>query len=210
MAPEGGAKFGARDNLGRAAGVMNVVGSGSSSRDGSPRRPEFDAFALRVSPSLLRSAYVLTGDRGHAEDLLQMTLLRTAQRWDAASESPDAYAHRVLVNLSRDRRRSLRRRPVEQPQPDDRVDVADDPLASLLERDAVTRAVRSLPTRQREVVVLRFLLDLSITQTAVVLGASEGTVKSHTARALDRMRELLADADMNPEHASTEVHHHAD
>jgi RNA polymerase sigma-70 factor (sigma-E family) len=186
---------------------MTVVGSGSSSRDSSPWRAEFDAFALRASASLLRSAYVLTGDRGHAEDLLQMTLLRTLQRWDAASESPDAYAYRVLVNLSRDRRRSLRRRPVEQPQGDYRVEAPGDPVARLIERDAVTRAVRSLPARQREVVVMRFFLDLSIAQTALVLGASEGTIKSHTARALDRLRELLADADVNPEAVSPEVHH---
>jgi RNA polymerase sigma-70 factor (sigma-E family) len=186
---------------------MNVVGSDSSSRDSAPLRAEFDRFALNASPSLLRSAYVLTGDRGHAEDLLQMTLLRTAQRWDAASQSPDAYAYRVLVNLSRDRRRSLRRRPVEEPEIDDRVRVVGDPVASLLERDAVTRAVRSLPSRQREVIVLRFFLDLSIAQTADVMGASEGTVKSHTARAFDRMRELLTDGDVNPERVSTEVHH---
>jgi RNA polymerase sigma-70 factor (sigma-E family) len=186
---------------------MTVVGFDSSSGDSSRSRAEFNAFASRASPSLLRSAYVLTGDRGHAEDLLQLTLLRTAQRWDAASQSPDAYAYRVLVNLSRDRRRRLRRRPVEQRQVEDRVNVVGDPVARLLDRDAVTRAVRSRSSRQREVIVLRFFLDLSIAQTADVIGASEGTVKSHTARALDRMRELLADADMNPERVSTEVHH---
>jgi DNA-directed RNA polymerase specialized sigma24 family protein len=65
----------------------------------------------RVAPSLVRSGYLLTGDRGHAEDLAQVTLWRTARHWDALSGSPDAYAHEVLVNLSRDRRRSLGRRP---------------------------------------------------------------------------------------------------
>jgi DNA-directed RNA polymerase specialized sigma24 family protein len=164
---------------------MSGVGSGSNSPD-APFRAEFDTFALRASPSLLRSAYVLTGDRGHAEDLLQTTLLRTAQRWRAARESPDA---------------------CELPDSDRRSEAVGDQVERMIERDAVTQAVRRLPARQREVVVLRFFLDLSIAQTAVALGASEGTVKSHTARALERMRELLTDTDPVPEDVSTEVHH---
>jgi RNA polymerase sigma factor (sigma-70 family) len=54
-------------------------------------------------------------------------------------------------------------------------------------------ALAQLPDRQREVLVLRFYGDLSVAQTAAATGASEGTVKSHTSRALARMRELLAD-----------------
>ena len=56
-------------------------------------------------------------------------------------------------------------------------------------------AVRGLPERQREVVVLRFFLDLSVGETARLLGTSEGTVKSHTDRALKRLRERLTDRD---------------
>jgi RNA polymerase sigma-70 factor (sigma-E family) len=167
----------------------------------------FDAFALRASPSLLRSAFVLTGDRGHAEDLLQTTLWRTARRWRVARASPEAYAHRVLVNLSRDRRRGLRRRPAEQPGCELRGDVAADPLEGLIARDTMTRAVRRLPVRQREVVVLRFFLDLSVAETAAVLGVSEGAVKSHTARALGRMRDLLGERNAVSGDVSTEVHH---
>jgi DNA-directed RNA polymerase specialized sigma24 family protein len=72
--------------------------------------PAFEDFVRARSPSLLRTAFLLTGDRGHAEDLLQTTLLRVAWRWRAASARPDAYARRVLVNLSRDRWRNLSRR----------------------------------------------------------------------------------------------------
>ncbi len=165
----------------------------------------FDAFALRASPSLLRSAFVLTGDRGHAEDLLQTTLWRTASRWRVARLAPDAYAHRVLVNLSRDRRRGLRRRPVEQPASDVTVEVVVDPLDGLIARDTMTRAVRRLPVRQREVVVFRFFLDLSVAETAAALGISEGAVKSHTARALGRMRDLLAESDPVSGDVSAEV-----
>jgi RNA polymerase sigma-70 factor (sigma-E family) len=152
---------------------------------------EFGRFAARVVPSLVRSGYLLTGDRGHAEDLVQVTLWRTARRWDALSGSPDAYE--VLVNLSRDRRRSLRRRPREVAQLDVVVDRGHDDTEALLERSAMVQAVRRLPRRQREVVVLRFFLDLSVAQAAAVLGASEGTVKSYTARAIAQLRVLLSE-----------------
>ena len=122
-----------------------------------------------------------------------MTLWRTARRWDALSGSPDAYAHEVLVNLSRDRRRTLRRRPLEVAQLDLVVDRGHDETEALLERSAVVQAVRGLPRRQREVVVLRFFLDLSVAQAAAVLGASEGTIKSYPARAIARLRDLLSE-----------------
>ncbi len=186
---------------------MKVVAPNSRAIAACPYRAEFDAFARRASPSLLRCAYVLSGDRGHAEDLLQMTLWRTARRWPSARESPEAYAHRVLVNLSRDRRRDQRRRPTEAPESDHRVTAAGDQIEELVAREAMTQAVRCLPARQREVVVLRFFLDLSVTETAAVLGASEGTVKSHTARALARMRELLAEPDAASHITSAEVRH---
>lgn len=154
---------------------------------------EFRRFAARVAPSLVRSGYLLTGDRGHAEDLAQVTLWRMARRWGALSGSPDAYAHEVLVNLSRDRHRSLRRRPREVAQLDLVVDRGHDGTEALLERNAMVQAVRGLPRRQREVVVLRFFLDLSIAQTAAALGASEGTIKSYTARAITQLRVLLSE-----------------
>jgi DNA-directed RNA polymerase specialized sigma24 family protein len=74
---------------------------------------DFDAFVAAQSVSLLRTAYLLTGDRGHAEDLLQQVLVRTATRWRVAREAPEAYARRVLANLAKDRWRHLRRRPRE-------------------------------------------------------------------------------------------------
>ena len=131
-----------------------------------------------------------------AEDLLQLTLVRVGRHWESASDSPAAYARKVLVNLSRDERRRARRRPRED-SIDDAFSLAapGDQLAAVVARDAMERALRQLPSRQREVVVLRFYADLSIAETAAAMGASEGTVKSYTARALRRMRELLADAE---------------
>src|SRR5688500_15885416 len=79
----------------------------------------FDEFVEDRSTALLRTAFLLTGDRGHAEDLLQTTLLRTLRRWSRASTAPEAYARRVLVNLSKDRLRSRGRRPPETAMPPD-------------------------------------------------------------------------------------------
>lgn len=152
----------------------------------------------RSSTSLLRSAYLLCGDRGIAEDLLQLTLMRVCAHWRAASASPEAYARRVLVNLSRDRARRGRRRVSEaawseMAGAESHVPGRHDHAEEVAGRSAVMAALAQLPDRQREVLVLRFYGDLSVAQTAAATGASEGTVKSHTSRALARMRELLAD-----------------
>ena len=158
----------------------------------------FEAFVAASSDRLLRTAYLLCGDRGHAEDLVQTALLRTARRWRAAREQPEAYARRVLVNLAKDRWRTLARRPAEAAFDTDVEAPADE---SLLDRDALLRATRALPPGQRAVLVLRFLDDLSVEDTAAALGCSSGTVKSQTSRALERLRAALtpkketADAD---------------
>jgi RNA polymerase sigma-70 factor (sigma-E family) len=141
----------------------------------------------------LRSAFLLTGDLGHSEDLLQATLLRVARRWAMIDRSPEAYAQAVLINLYRERLRLLRRRVVEVPQSDLPDRRSRDSAERALGRAEMVSAVRGLPRRQREVVVLRFFLDLSVSETAGLLGCSGGTVKSNTGRALKRLRELLAD-----------------
>lgn len=158
---------------------------------GQPFDAAFERFVVRVSPMLVRAGFLLTGDRGHAEDLAQTALLRVYRRWDSIWQSPEAYAHEVLVNLARDRGRTLRRRPREVELPDSSRARAVDESGQLLERETLTRAVRRLPRRQREVVVLRFFLDLSVAQTASALGTSEGAVKAYAARALKRLRTQL-------------------
>jgi RNA polymerase sigma-70 factor (sigma-E family) len=157
--------------------------------------PSFSAFVMTGSARLLRSAYLLTGDRDESEDLLQITLVRTARRWDVARESPHAYAHRVLVNLLHDRQRNLSRRVTEQRLEDfdDRLSPVTDGTQARIDRMMIISAVRRLPARQREVVVLRFFADLSVSETAAAIGASEGTVKTHTSRALAALRDVLTD-----------------
>jgi len=173
---------------------------------------EFDDFVRARSAALLRTAYALTGDRGHAEDLLQTALLRTARRWTAARDAPEAYVRQVLVNLCRDRVRWLQRRPREAALPDG----ADPPGAAgaagelaeqVGQRRSVIQALKGLPAGQRQVVVLRFLEDLSVAETAELLGISQGTVKSYTSRALASLRVTLNDIAAAGNRGAQEVFH---
>lgn len=163
---------------------------------GSRQEPAFEHFVAEQSARLVRMAYLLTGERGAAEDLLQLTLLRTANRWRAARQAPEAYARRVLVNLVRDRRRRAARRVAERPLEEAigaRIrGVSTDHAEAVVGRNEVFDALARLPADQREVLVLRFYGDLSVAETAAATGTSEGTVKSRTSRALARMREVLA------------------
>ena len=157
---------------------------------------EFEQFVVTESPRLLGFAFLLVGDHGHAEDLLQTALFRTARRWRTAREQPGAYARRALVNLVKDRARTASRRVGE------RLLERDEPArgpAPIEDRDVLLRACRRLPARQRATLVLRFFEDLSVEQTAVILRCSTGTVKSQTHKALATLRELLPD-DYRMEH----------
>jgi RNA polymerase sigma-70 factor (sigma-E family) len=155
----------------------------------------FEEFVRRGSTRLLRAAFLLTGDRSEAEDLLQMTLMRVLRHWRTAEQAPGPYATRVLVNLSRDRARRARRHGAEAAWeetaaiPAGPADLGD----QIARRSQIMAALAQLPERQREVLVLRFYGDLSVAETAAATGASEGTVKSHTSRALARMRDLLGE-----------------
>jgi RNA polymerase sigma-70 factor (sigma-E family) len=158
--------------------------------------PDFDEFVRESSTSLLRTAFLLTGDHGHAEDLLQTALLRTAKHWRTAKVQPQAYARRVLTNLAKDRWRSKSRRPRETAQ---REEPGHDGSTGLLMlRHTLLPAVLQLPMRQRAVLVLRYFEDLSIEETAATLDCSAGTVKSQTHHALARLRELLGDDETLP------------
>jgi RNA polymerase sigma-70 factor (sigma-E family) len=151
-------------------------------------RPAFDSFVLSSSSRLLRMAYLLCGDRGHAEDLVQTALMRTARQWRRAQDRPEAYARRVVVNLAKDRWRELSHRPIEGPL---EIDLPAPNDGSVEDRDAILRAAHQLSLGQRTVLVLRYFDDLSIEETAAVLGCTTGTVKSQTARALDNLRAAL-------------------
>jgi RNA polymerase sigma-70 factor (sigma-E family) len=154
-------------------------------------RPAFEAFVASSSDRLVRTAYLLCGDRGHAEDLVQTALMRTARQWRRAHERPEAYTRQVVVNLVKDRWRQLDRRPSEAPL---EMDVAQPDTDVFGDRDALISAARRLPAGQRAVLVLRYFDDLGVEETAAVLGCSTGTVKSQTSRALDNLRAALTPA----------------
>lgn len=170
---------------------------------------EFEDFVRARSAALLRTAYALVGDHGHAEDMLQTALLRTARRWAVARDAPEAYARQVLLNLGRDRVRGLRRRPSESALPEGarRPGVVAGPAEEIGERETVVQALMRLPASQRRVVVLRFLEDLPVAETAQLLGISEGTVKSHTARALASLRTTFNDNSAAGGGGTSEVFH---
>ena len=163
-------------------------------------REDFRSYVTARSPALLRTAYMLTGNRADAEDLLQTALAKTYLSWDRIREREalDGYVRRVLVNTQTS---FWRRRKVDEyatevlPEQPGR-----DVTADLDLHDALWSALSSLPKRQRAMVVLRYYEDLSEAETARVLGVSVGTVKSTTSRALVKLREssLLTTAPGDP------------
>ena len=152
---------------------------------------DFDEFVRDSSPGLLRTAYLLTGDRGHAEDVLQTALLQVARKWRRIRGEPAPYARRAVVNLAKNHWRDLFRRPSESTAIPEFGYAPPD--AGVLLRQVLLPVVMNLPVRQRAVLVLRYFEDLSVEQTAAALGCSTGTVKSQTHDALSKLREALDD-----------------
>jgi RNA polymerase sigma-70 factor (sigma-E family) len=153
-----------------------------------PGREAFRAYVVARSSALLRTAYLLTGNRADAEDLLQTALAKTYLSWDRIRdrEALDGYVRRTMVNTQtsfwrRKRPEALYDDMPEVPTPDR---TSDSDL-----HDALWKALALLPARQRAAVVLRYYEDLSEAETAAVLGVSIGTVKSTTSRALAKLRD---------------------
>ncbi|MEV6006706.1 SigE family RNA polymerase sigma factor [Streptomyces sp. NPDC051976] len=152
--------------------------------------PGFEEFVAARGPRLLRVAWLLTGgDTYMAEDLLQTVLARVWPKWQRiAEESPEAYVRKALVNTHA----SWRRRRWHGEVPHDEVpDTVAAASSDLDVEHVVAAAVRRLPTRQRAVIVLRFFEDLSVEETAQVLGCRPGTVKSQSSKALRTLRGAL-------------------
>ncbi len=136
---------------------------------------------------LVRRAYLLTGSQPAAEDLVQEALARCCASWRRQPiAQPDAYLQRVMVNLlvSRSRLRRFREDPTDAVPERGVADTS----ATHAERDAVWRALRATPPRQRAVLVLRFYEDMTEAEIAAELGVAIGTVRSQTAKGLARLR----------------------
>lgn len=151
----------------------------------------FREFVVGRSPGLLRTAYLLTGDWGHAEDLLQTSLAKLYRAWSrlADHEHLDAYVRRVMVNTQTSRwRRAWKAEQATGSLPDS---AGPDDVAASDERDRLRRALLTLPAKQRAIVVLRHYEDLSEADVARLMGCALGTVKSQCARGLDKLRAAL-------------------
>ncbi|MEU3555710.1 SigE family RNA polymerase sigma factor [Streptomyces fragilis] len=148
----------------------------------------FQEFVQARWTRLVRTAYLLTGDRHLAEDLTQTALTKAYRSWRRVlrADSPEAYVRRILVSCNSDRFRKRR--------------VPESLTASVPERagrdegeradtrGTLVEALAALPARQRAVIVLRYWEDLSETETAAALGCSAGTVKSQAAKGLAKLR----------------------
>ncbi len=154
----------------------------------------FRAFAGGQAKALRRCAYLFCGDWHLAEDLTQTTLIKIYRAWSTVqkTDSMQNYARKVLLNAWLDeKRRPWRRTELRVAAPPDFADAGADPelaQARSWAKDMTHRALLELPPRQRAALVLRYFDDLSVAETAAVLGCSEGTVKSQTARGLETLR----------------------
>lgn len=153
----------------------------------SQEREQFREFMASRWPDLVRLAYGLTGDRWLAEDLAQTALASACTAWWRVrlADNPDAYVRKILINASRRRFRRAGVAEDAQQAPQARIE---DPAARSDQRTDLLSALRTLPSRQRAVIVLKYWADMTDAQVADVLGCSEGTVRSQAWRALAKLR----------------------
>ena len=158
------------------------------------RDDDFTAFVAAQSARLVNFAYLLCGDRSLAEDLAQTALVKTYARWGRSPiDDPLAYVRRVVLNETR---RLYRRRPPWRERPAGAAADLDqghdrrepDPAGRVVGDRAVLDALGTLTARERSVVVLRYVEDLTEAETARLLEIAIGTVKSTHARALAKLR----------------------
>ncbi|WP_051367110.1 SigE family RNA polymerase sigma factor [Hamadaea tsunoensis] len=153
---------------------------------------EYVEYVRSRLPRLHRVAYLVLGDADRADDAVQDALAVLYRRWNrlAGVSSLDAYVHTMVVRACLAYQRRSWARVLLRGEPPDRT-VAPDTTAD--DRLVLRAALRRLPERQRAAVILRFLCDLPVDETARVLGCSEGTVKSRVHHGLRALRTTLRD-----------------
>jgi len=147
---------------------------------------QFAEFVRTHWSDLVRAAVFLGADPSEAEEIAQSTLVRCYTKWHRVriADNREAYVYRMLLNQLRDVRRSRWWRSRTDVEPDAHVDDASD---RIVVSDAVHQALDSLSRAHREVVVLRYFVQLSEAQTSATLGIAPGTVKSRLSRALQQL-----------------------
>ena len=155
----------------------------------------FQGFVAARGGALLRTAYLLVGDRHLAEDLLQTALVKTYVKWSSIRDvgALEGYVRRTMATTATSwwRGRPYREKPVEQLP--DRAPQGVPGVDAGLEQDAMWTHLRALPAKQRAVLVLRYYEGLAESEIAEVLGISRGTVKSHASRGLTALRQRLSE-----------------
>jgi RNA polymerase sigma-70 factor (sigma-E family) len=162
----------------------------------SRRDDDFTDFVAARLPTWLRVAYLLCQDSHRADDLVQVTITRLYEHWGraAAMDHTEAYVRTILVReFLSERRSSWARRVLLGAELPERVSVRRDHDAAF----DLASALAALPARQRATIVLRYYCDLTIEQTATVLGCTPSTVKSQTAKGLGSLRLVLTPASDN-------------
>lgn len=173
------------------------------------REQEFADFMANAAPRLARTAWLLCGDVHLADELVQQALTKTYLRWTTARErDPYAYARQALATSRIDQWRRRRREVLvasdDVPEHEERSATAE----THAERDRLVRALATLTSRQRRIVVLRHLVGMTEREVADDLGVSVGTVKSTASRGLARLRSVLSAADAaDARHAPADARH---
>ena len=156
--------------------------------------PDFASYVAARRPTLLRWARAVAGDPHSAEDLLQDSLVRVLPRWEGLRErgAADAYVRRTITRqyVSWQRQPWRRDEVASDDLPETVRDV--DPRPPADPSDRLWDLVVALPPQQRAAVALRYYEQLSVAETAAVLGCSTGTVKSNTSRGITALRRLAA------------------
>jgi RNA polymerase sigma-70 factor (sigma-E family) len=158
-----------------------------------PRRDaEFTEYVSERRPMFLRAAYLLCGDWGQAEDVVQIVLVKAYLAWPRIHrDRADAYVRRMIARTAIDEwRRPSRRAVLTGDSLIDLAAAAPDGTA-YEERSVLLQALGQLPARQRQIVVLRHWWDCSVAEVAKDLRITQGTVKSQTSRALEKLKILL-------------------
>lgn len=160
------------------------------------QRPEAEEFCRRIRPRLVGALSLYCGDAQVAEDAAQDALAKVWARWGRVSglAAPEAWAFRVAFNEANSWFRSARRARIRERRTAQEATVAGPDVAESI---AVRRAVSRLARRQAQALVLRYFEDLSVADTATVMGCAEGTVKALTSKAIAQLRAdpLLVDVD---------------
>lgn len=145
----------------------------------------FTAFCRDVSGRLVAAVALYCGDRSLAEEFAQEALARAYRDWSRVRDlsSPEAWVHRVAINLSHSWFRKLR--------PVGGAPAAHDESSGVAEREAMRSGLMRLPKRQREAIVLRYYADLSVRDTALALRCAEGTVRALTSQGITALRSIL-------------------